>query len=237
MDAILPLAGGLVAMALLMSVCGISVGDQATPTPVPTITPTPTPLITPTPVRTPTRTPTPVPTPTSTPTPTPTPVATPTPTPVPTPQLCPETDSGMDPNHAGITSGTYMGTMGNWPDYCYNSYQVFEFYCNAPGQVTSAIMECPTGCAGGHCAASPAPTPNYNFPPGTCTDTDGGQVYDVKGPVHGKNGLTGNWQTEPDKCDGPTVLIEEFCTGTNNEFRSVIHNCPYGCADGKCNPA
>lgn len=222
-------------MALLMSVCGITVGDQATPTPVPTVTSTHTPVVTPTPVRTPTRTPTPVATPIRTPTPTPIPTPTPTPVPTSTPQLCPETDAGMDSGQMGITTGQYMNVQGNWPDYCYNAVSVFEFYCNAPGQVTSAIMACPQYCNDGQCSATPGPTPPNVFAPDVCTDTDGGNVFDVKGWTHGKNRLTGNWQTEVDRCDGPLLLIEEFCS-SNNEFMSTLHNCEHGCADGKCNP-
>ena len=152
--------------------------------------------------------------------------------------LCPETDAGMDPDHKGITSGVYMGVQGNWPDYCYNQTSVFEFYCQGPNAVNSYIATCPAYCNGGECSATPGPTPQTEFPPDVCTDTDGGAVYDIKGTVHGRNKLTGNWATETDKCDGPSLLIEEFCdlNSLNNEFASVPHTCPYGCADGACNP-
>jgi len=236
MAGMLPILGGLLVMVLLMTSCGTT-PPAPTPTPAPTITVTP---VVPTPARTPTRTPTPAPTPTPTPvvTPTPTPAPTPTPTPTPAPRLCPETDAGQDPDHKGITSGVYQAVDGNWPDYCYDSYQVFEFYCPAEGQVSSYIYRCPTGCNGGQCAASPAPSPTYNFPPDQCTDTDGGLDHSVKGTVYGRNKLTGIFKTEIDRCDGPRLLIEEFCDpySANAEFQSSLYECPYGCADGACNP-
>lgn len=240
MNGILPLFGGFVAVALLVSVCGISIpgGGEATPTPAPTPVMTATPIITPTPVRTPVHTPTRTPTPTPAFTPTPTPTPAPTPTPTPAPQLCPETDAGMDLEHKGITSGVYQGVQGNWPDYCFDAYHVFEFYCPSEGQVSGATFSCATGCDGGQCAAAPAPSPEYNFPPDECTDTDGGVDHSVKGTVYGRNKLTGTFKMETDKCDGPSLLIEEFCDPYSHsaEFQSSLYTCPYGCADGACNP-
>jgi len=144
----------------------------------------------------------------------------------------------MDIAHKGVTSGNYQGVMGNWPDYCLDYYNVFEFQCTGQGVVSGYSYNCPTGCAYGACASEPEPTPFNAFTEERCTDTDGGVVYGTKGTVHGVNKLTGTWKTETDKCDSLTLLIEEYCDPNpgESEFLSVLHTCPTGCMNGACNP-
>lgn len=65
----------------------------------------------------------------------------------------------------------------------------------------------------------------------SCTDSDGGQNYEVKGVVSkGANSNT-------DICSAVTVLKEYFCSG--NSIKSISYTCPsdYKCSNGACVPS
>jgi len=61
---------------------------------------------------------------------------------------------------------------------------------------------------------------------GSCTDSDGGEKYDVRGSIS-----TGNFGGN-DYCDNETKLNEYFCANGDMGARSVV--CPYGCSNGRC---
>ncbi|MEN9626630.1 MAG: hypothetical protein RL557_958 [archaeon] len=66
---------------------------------------------------------------------------------------------------------------------------------------------------------------------GTCTDTDGGRDYFVKGTVTDEDG-----SMRVDHCSEKN-LLENYCPGDGALDSSTYENfgCPYGCSDGACN--
>jgi hypothetical protein len=78
-------------------------------------------------------------------------------------------------------------------------------------------------------------TPNGNLPPPpapSCSDTDGGQNYDIQGRVTYAGGTTAD-----DSCSDSNTLSEEYCVG--NEHRTEVHACGGGnkCSAGACVPS
>ena len=62
----------------------------------------------------------------------------------------------------------------------------------------------------------------------TCTDSDGGENYFVRGQVDSSvNG------TLSDSCGANDRLTENYCTPTNSTAKS-FYDCPYGCTNGAC---
>ncbi len=60
-----------------------------------------------------------------------------------------------------------------------------------------------------------------------CTDTDDGLNYDIFGIV------TKNDKSYQDECYTSTNFLKErYCE--NNELKTKLYKCPYGCLEGKC---
>jgi hypothetical protein len=76
----------------------------------------------------------------------------------------------------------------------------------------------------------------FLYDPSTCTDSDGGQVYDVKGTTTGMR--QGQLETHVDNCFNPTSVHEGYCridpNGNDLLLESGVHQCPNGCFDGAC---
>lgn len=74
--------------------------------------------------------------------------------------------------------------------------------------------------------------------PTTCTDTDGGWTYYVKGSAIGYGGVTVADSCCTDLNDSScgkstgSAVSEAYCSGTT--AKSVKYNCPYGCENGAC---
>jgi len=73
----------------------------------------------------------------------------------------------------------------------------------------------------------------------SCTDTDGGINYDVKGTVFytDANGIKGNMT---DTCTGYNneYVIEYYCdTASGYNYKVSQYKCPYGCENGVCKKA
>jgi hypothetical protein len=80
--------------------------------------------------------------------------------------------------------------------------------------------------------ATPTTAPTTNAT--TCTDSDGGINYEVKGLVNGiwSDGDTAS--NQPDVCGG-YILNEYYCNVTASPYILMkAYNCPYGCSDGAC---
>lgn len=60
----------------------------------------------------------------------------------------------------------------------------------------------------------------------TCTDSDGGKNYYVKGTA------TASGQSLSDHCNSDGTLTEKYCS--NNVVVWETYACPYGCSDGRC---
>jgi hypothetical protein len=88
-----------------------------------------------------------------------------------------------------------------------NTIEPFQFDCSTENKI----------CSGGKCIT----------PTTTCTDSDGGKVYDVKGTV------TVGSTTYTDECI-TGFLIEYFCNNNINQYEG--YQCPSGqsCSNGAC---
>ncbi len=67
----------------------------------------------------------------------------------------------------------------------------------------------------------------------TCTDSDSGLNYNVKGLVQISDSLGNIIGYEEDGCVDSIVLEEGFCL-SNGQGNTVGYNCPNGCLDGAC---
>ncbi len=139
---------------------------------------------------------------------------------------CTDTDGGKDYFVAGrvntvnkirdtIDSGAYF-------DVCSNNV-LKEMYCASAtnSRALSENYNCPNGCKDGACVKE-QPKP-------TCTDSDGGKDYFVKG--------TAQDSTSPilltDVCEKNGQLAEMSCDGTGRVV-TELHACPNGCKNGAC---
>ena len=65
--------------------------------------------------------------------------------------------------------------------------------------------------------------------PDSCSDTDGGLVYNITGNVSGYS--NSSYFLYADSCNGK-VLTEYYCSGTR--YYSTNYTCPYNCSSGAC---
>ncbi len=72
---------------------------------------------------------------------------------------------------------------------------------------------------------------------GPCRDSDGGQVFGIKGYVTYEGFVSSNGELikEWDACSG-NILNEKYCSasGTSYGIGLISHTCPNGCSDGAC---
>ena len=168
---------------------------------------------------------------------------------------CSDSDGGKDYNEKGTTTGwnSYGGNINQIAthvDRCDGSNRVLEFYCNyindprgGEGYISMHNSPCSNGCQDGKCVDS------IN----TCSDTDGGINYYVKGHAQSsnsnvegridccKNEFSTNMGSTVDHIGpggGPCVtsgkyLHEGYC-GSDNNPTSKMYECPDGCTNGAC---
>ncbi|MDD5193538.1 MAG: LamG domain-containing protein [Candidatus Nanoarchaeia archaeon] len=139
--------------------------------------------------------------------------------------VCTDSDNGLNYYLKGTTSGYDEPTREyvTINDYCEFNYSLKEYSCEGIyGKENEYI--CPNGCSDGACISEP-----------TCTDSDGGQDYYVKGTVS-----YGNW-SKTDRCglydDNPSndsTDLNEFYCRSDGEPVEEVYKCPNGCSDGKC---
>ncbi len=124
-------------------------------------------------------------------------------------------------------------------------------------ELSSAVTSCPNtlGCINGSCVALnnqtgnltnitlPAPINQTNITNITlpssinwsinysCTDSDSGKNYSIKGNVIAKSPTSDINVT--DLCSSSNVLIEYFCTADKQQSGET-YNCPNGCSNGAC---
>ena len=139
---------------------------------------------------------------------------------------CTDSDGGINLIIKGIVTGyNDFGTPFNYTDSCVNSSAVNEQFCT--GVLASAWKKaCPVGttCSDGACISIPD----------SCSDSDGGQIYTIKGTV------TGFYQNQSfsntDFCNG-NYLTEYYCWN-NGQLNRMI-NCDQpgnftSCTSGAC---
>ncbi|HLC78391.1 MAG TPA: hypothetical protein VJH92_04660 [Candidatus Nanoarchaeia archaeon] len=111
------------------------------------------------------------------------------------------------------TNSEYSQTCGN-----YDSDSCLEW---------SSMTLCPYGCSNGICNSAPGNQTNTT----SCTDTDGGLSYYVKGNTYGVS-VDGTTWNKWDSCTGS--ILEEFSCNGNLPASPVDYTCSYGCYDGAC---
>jgi len=156
---------------------------------------------------------------------------------------CSDTDGGNYITVFGTASGYYGGTPYSNGDYCVDDSNIMEYYCSGNYKQNSQ-QSCGTDgyigsnfcmygdvyrnytdyyCSGGACY--------WN---NTCSDTDGGIVYTVKGTASGyRNTLPYNFT---DVCLSGTMLMERYCSGLYmyNQTKNCLDNVTTQCLDGAC---
>src|SRR3989339_1709147 len=128
---------------------------------------------------------------------------------------CTDSDGGKIYSTQGVLS------YGNksYTDYCYaNTNYVIEYYCNESDIGKAEYYLCNGGCENGACKTN-------STNPGTCTDTDGGEIYSIRGTTS-KDG-----SSSTDFCSGNT-LTEYYC-GPNG-ILTALATCDGGCNAGVC---
>src|SRR3989338_1788113 len=146
--------------------------------------------------------------------------------------MCTDSDNGKNYDVKGTTSWCPSNDAMGIPctafiDNCADNI-LTEGYCDGE-QVSTEKYACPNGCKDGACV---------NATSTTCTDTDGGKNFFVKGTVdYYKDGVL--QYTITDNCHNPpyedVMVVENYCledggTGAQTEL------CPndYSCVDGAC---
>ena len=133
---------------------------------------------------------------------------------------CEDTDGGQIYNISGTVSGNAGGSPYSFADSCLNATTLTEFFCSEASS-QSINYTCPFGCFNKKCNPAPADS---------CTDSDGGNNYNVLGNVSGN--ASGSPYLYTDECTDGTHLREYNCTG--NSQTSTIYTCPDICQGGIC---
>jgi len=147
---------------------------------------------------------------------------------------CSDSDGGQIYNVTGTASGYYNNTPYSYTDSCYNSTWVNEQFCSATRSNSTPYWCINMGvnytCSSGRCVLNQTPPANNS-----CSDSDGGQIYNVTGTVNGT--YNGTPYSYTDQCFGSTTLYEHYCTGTTNHsemFTCANMGANYTCSGGKC---
>ncbi|MBR9676262.1 hypothetical protein GOV05_04595 [Candidatus Woesearchaeota archaeon] len=131
---------------------------------------------------------------------------------------CDETDDGKDYYNRGKIYWSVQEFIIQ--DRCFGN-KLAEYYCTGDAYSREAF-ECPYGCERGACLEEPV-IDN----PSTCTDTDDGKNFYVKGKL--------TWPAQnfviEDRCS-EGKLAEYVCT--DDAYQRIYHSCSYGCSDGAC---
>ncbi|MDP7457474.1 MAG: hypothetical protein QGH47_02000 [Candidatus Woesearchaeota archaeon] len=81
------------------------------------------------------------------------------------------------------------------------------------------------------------PPPGPDGPRETCTDSDGGQIYDLRGESLGTHqDAIYDGQLMQDNCNGPNGELQEFFCHDTFSIDYGYYACPYGCDQGACLP-
>jgi eight-cysteine-cluster-containing protein len=135
-------------------------------------------------------------------------------------QSCTDSDGGQ--NYYQIGTATAAGQ--SLTDHCNEDGTLTEKYCSG-NEIAAEVYQCPYGCSDGVCLKQQtAPT---------CTDTDGGYGFTVKGIVSGyQNGYPYSYT---DSCNSTTLLNEWYCSGTTPQVYQ--YSCAMSsttCSNGAC---
>ena len=184
----------------------------------------------------------------------------------PATSICNDSDNGLNyyvkgqVNYPGITdlinNGFDFCVTPTFPGYSYPKWEIGDLveyvcrpydwsdnssFCDVPGGcVDYESYKCLYGCSDGKCNSVPNNTET------NCNDSDGGANYYVKGTMKGilSDSDGTRFDEWTDYCNDFGLLDEFSCgNGTSGGLAfgsqgwNDLYSCPYGCSDGKCNPA
>lgn len=137
----------------------------------------------------------------------------------PQPLTCTDTDNGKDYAVNGtVTSTDAAGVSTNYADECKSRNQLKEYYCEN-NTSKSEIKICNGTCQNGKCVA----------PTETCSDSDNGKDFSVKGTVITQYGSVSDF------CFDNKKIAEFYCKKPNKAVISLTTRiCKEKCSDGKC---
>jgi hypothetical protein len=136
-------------------------------------------------------------------------------------QFCTDSDGGYSPNVKGtVTYKNAEGVQSSVTDSCIGN-TVMEAVCDYNGYAYNGkTANCANNCSNGACV-------NIASINKTCTDSDGGMNYYVKGTT------TDSLGTALDTCSSDSKILTEYkCSG--NDKMSVTYVCPNSCSNGVC---
>ena len=131
---------------------------------------------------------------------------------------CTDSDGGDKP----LVNGTVTYNSNTYPDFC-DSGLLNEQFCTG-GVLDGRFVNCATefgsgwGCTSGKCVQG-----------GTCTDSDGGINYNIKGTVTDLNG-----DPYDDICLTDSKTLRERSCNTDGTVTSQEYSCPQSCQNGAC---
>jgi hypothetical protein len=158
---------------------------------------------------------------------------------------CSDTDGGMVYTIKGTVSGYYNSKQYSYTDYCTSNTVLKEYYCSSKLQYSTSYTCSGTtnACVNGACVQQTTiPTTTVATTsiitttiPNSCSDTDGGMIYGVKGTVSGY--YNSQIYSNTDFCSGSTgVLVEYYCSAGRsfNTAYNCVGNSTTACVDGAC---
>lgn len=141
---------------------------------------------------------------------------------------CSDSD-GDNPNVTGTVSGYQAGVYQTRTDNCISSSITREWVCLNNGFYDKAYT-CANGCSNGKCNQTNQTTTYY-----TCSDSDAGFNYNVKGTSFVSYYVNGQlqWTTnETDVCLSEGILKEFYCSGNSRSYTTYV--CANSCSNGAC---
>lgn len=149
------------------------------------------------------------------------------------PNYCMDSDNGVDYYTAGFVDINPVIIGDEAYDYCDNG-NLIEYYCSGNERI-SDFYQCNQGCDKGACKEEGEKQPILpEFEKNkTCTDSDNGKNYNLKGSVvEYEDSLL--LRTETDYCKDNQTLVEVYCS--EGSLTSEEYNCLNGneCKDGIC---
>lgn len=161
---------------------------------------------------------------------------------------CTDTDDGKNYYVKGTITTSYdensdphiVEGKGHVTDRCVNDTQLDEYYCeNGYGKGISITCPCEDGiCTGPFCGdafcnlnENSTTCPEDCSTNVTCTDSDEGLDYSVKGSASGMR-RSGVFENNTDKCVDNITLLEWYCI--DGLLDGFWYECPSGCAGGAC---
>jgi len=146
---------------------------------------------------------------------------------------CTDSDGGINYYVRGHLVDEKYNAM--YDDQCANNTSLKEYYCGPENYLYETYL-CPDGCAAGVCL-------NVTAPNITCTDSDGGINYNVKGFSQGylywseEDILALNNYSDfcsKDPQTGIDYASDFYCDSRSYLRQGAMGLCPNGCVDGAC---